>query len=197
MKLRTPKSNRGFTLIEMLVTISIIAIISSIVLFNFPSFSSKIVLENLTHEIALIVRQAQVFGIGIKRQIGTAETFPSYGAHFDLNTPTEVIFFADINTDGIYNNPPDVDVETFIIQRGNKISALCYNIPCIDVPSSGERVVDITFKRPDPEANIYVEGVGVGLSVVQITVSPSDGVEIGDRYITVWSSGQIAVTSVE
>src|SRR3989344_2191523 len=70
------KPSAGFSLIELMVTTSIIVIISSIILFNFPSFASRILLENLTHEIALVVRQGQVHGIGIK-QTTTGGLFPA------------------------------------------------------------------------------------------------------------------------
>lgn len=197
-------------MIELMVTTSVIVIISSIVLFNFPSFASRILLENLTHEIALVVRQAQVYGIGIKQT--STGLFPAYGAHFDTaTTPTEdppnkkVIFFADIYPpafgetpagDGIYTAGRDVALETFTIQRGNIISGLCYREgSAIDWScGSGISLVDITFKRPEPEAHIRVNGTGSEVSSARITVT-SPNPEIGDRYITVYSSGQIAVTA--
>ncbi len=184
-----------------MVTVSIIVIISSIVLFNFPSFASRILLENLTHEIALVVRQAQVYGIGIKQTTGGL--FPAYGVHFDnssgvitVGDVTEearklVIFFADLPA-GVGNGRYDVgeEVETFVIQRGNIISGLCYDVSC-----SSADTLDITFKRPEPEAHIRVNGGSSDVSSARITISPPSGSEIGDRFIYVYSSGQIAVTA--
>ncbi len=191
---RYPILTCGFSVIELMVTTAIIAIVSSIVLFNFPSFSSRILLENLTHEIALVVRQAQVYGIGIRAAPGGI--FPSYGAHFDIRTEEtkkRVLLFADINTNGVYEEGSDATIETFEIQRGNTISGLCYGTLCSEVDT-----LDITFKRPDPEAIIRVNGImGENKDAAQITISPPAGSDIGNRYISVWSSGQIAVTKVE
>ncbi len=53
---------RGFTLIEFVVIISIFAIMASVALVNFAGFRSDIGLNNLAHDIALTLRQAQVFG---------------------------------------------------------------------------------------------------------------------------------------
>ena len=76
---------KGFTLIELLVTVSMFIIITSVVLVNFPSFSSKISLDNLAHEVALAVRQAQVFGVS-SREFGVGSgIFPTHGVHFDKN----------------------------------------------------------------------------------------------------------------
>ena len=195
--------NSGFSIIEMLVTISIIAIISSIVLISFPTFASTIVLENLTHEIALVVRQAQVYGIGIKQsQQALGGDFPSYGAHFDTSTDEsqkQVIFFADVDGDGIYS--AGEEVETFLIQRGNTISGLCYehastSADCTNTQND-TNVIDITFTRPNPTAhiNINADSLKVDRDSAKITVSPPDGSEIGDRFIYVSLTGQIAVTS--
>jgi len=205
----------GFALIEMLVTTSIIAIVSSIVLFSFPTFASKIILENLTHEIALVVRQAQVYGIGIKRQAGTENVFPGYGAHFEVENPyvpedagspnKRVVFFADANgndtydfVDGNGDGLPDPEegetLEVFIIERGNYISDLCYATTGPFV-CGGTTKIDITFKRPDPNASMTAYPSGGSLSSVRIVVSSPKGSTVGDRFIEVWASGQIAVTT--
>ncbi|MBI3019851.1 MAG: hypothetical protein HYY60_00790 [Parcubacteria group bacterium] len=192
-------------MIELMVTVSIIVIISSIVLFNFPSFASRILLENLTHEIALVVRQAQVYGIGIKQTTGGL--FPAYGAHFSNSSGvitvggiTEearklVIFFADLPA-GTGNGQYDggEEVETFTIQRGNTVSDLCYTNAIHTTWQCDVNNLDVIFKRPEPEAHIKTNPDIGELDSARITVTlPS--AEIGERYITVYSSGQIAVTA--
>ncbi len=54
--------NKGFTLIEFVVIISIFAIMAGVALVNFAGFRSNVGLNNLSHDIALTIRQAQVFG---------------------------------------------------------------------------------------------------------------------------------------
>src|SRR5512133_2633560 len=81
----TPESRklnhvRGFSLIEMIVVIGIIALLSTVTLSNYKDVSSRISLENLAQQIALTVRQAQVYGISVVR--GTGSVYPSYGVHF-------------------------------------------------------------------------------------------------------------------
>ena len=54
--------HKGFTLIEFIVILSIFAIMAGVALVNFAGFRSNVGLNNLAHDIALTIRQAQVFG---------------------------------------------------------------------------------------------------------------------------------------
>ena len=95
----------GFTIIELLVTVSIFALISSVLLANYPKFSSKILLENTAHSIGLSVRVAQTFGQSVRGvKVSGADVFPTHGIHFSLNGINEIdpadrkhfVLFADI-----------------------------------------------------------------------------------------------------
>ncbi|MBI3632673.1 MAG: hypothetical protein HY226_00095 [Candidatus Vogelbacteria bacterium] len=85
-------------------------IITSITLVNYPKFSNKLSLDLLAEDIALSVRQAQIYGssvLGARSGSGTTKAFSAYGVHFDdpANYPTEYnyILFADINGSRTYN----------------------------------------------------------------------------------------------
>ena len=62
---------RGFTLIELMVTLAIFTIMTSVIMANYPGFNNKIALEVLAQDIALSIRQAQVYGISVRQQILT------------------------------------------------------------------------------------------------------------------------------
>lgn len=77
------KINSGITLIELLVVISIFTIISAITLFDYTGFKSTSALQNLADDIALSIRKAQGYAIGVR---GYDNTFNSgYGIHFTSN----------------------------------------------------------------------------------------------------------------
>lgn len=181
--------NKGFTLIELLISITIFVMVSGLVLANFPSFSSRIVLDNLAHEIALTIREAQVFGIGVLET--GAGLFPSYGVYFDTSTlenSKKFILFADIDESGQYNKGEEIEI--FTITKGNKISALCGDMNCTPDNFNLDEL-HITFVRPDPEAILIgVSGVlDTTPSFVKIVVTQPEG---SSRTITVWSTGQIS-----
>ncbi len=145
---------KGFTLVELLVVISIFAILTGVVLLNQNKFNSTILLTNLAYDTALTIRQAQTYGINIKEfndnpTITTSNRFFPYGVHFDTTNSENkksFILFADINYDynsesgdGLYNGLRSADpipdllkceadkgcVNRYSIKRGNYIMAIC------------------------------------------------------------------------
>lgn len=99
---------RGFTLIEMMVSIGIFAIITGIVMFNHGKFNSSIVVTNLSYEIALAVRQAQVYGLAVKQDPTETESVEyAYGVYFSELRPKEFYIFADSDENQQFN--PDTD----------------------------------------------------------------------------------------
>lgn len=185
------QTQAGFTVIELLVVIGIFALISGITLFNFSAFSGQTTLNNLTYEIALAVREAQVYGIAVRETSPGSEIFPSYGTYFDIDQDTEFILFADTAptgaSDGIYTAEDDL-LESFSIRKGNRISELCGFVSPSD-PCTAVNELHITFTRPDPEASI-LDGEGNPYSYARISVTSLDD---KTRDVSVWSNGQIAV----
>jgi prepilin-type N-terminal cleavage/methylation domain-containing protein len=193
------KVNSGFTLVELLVTITIFTVLTGVVLFSQSKFNSSILLTNLAYDIALTTRQAQNYGINIKEY--DAGEFLPYGVHFDLSSTKSFILFAD---HGYYNNKEKVSpydggvtfcdlghgcVNRYNIQGGNFISALCV--------TSGEgetcdlEKLDIIFQRPDPDAKIYAGGVtDTTYSKAVIVVTGSDG---STREVVVQANGLIQI----
>ncbi len=144
--------SKGFTLIEMLVVIGIITVISGIVLANNSKFGGQVLLQNLAYDIALSVRQSQVYGISVQRFGDTAQFASAYGMYFTSSSPTTYVMFGDINVplNGVYTTGELV--QSTSIQSGYSISAL-YATP----PGQAEVAVttlNITFRRPDPDAYI-------------------------------------------
>ena len=174
--------NKGFTLVELLITISIFVILTGVVLFSQSKFNSSILLTNLAYDTAVTLRQAQTYGINIKEfNTGSgAGKFSPYGVHFDKSALNSFILFADlddINSDGrpegngVYDGAtstcqaksvdPSVKdgcVNRYNIKQGNYIVDLCKGDVALGIKtcSSNESInkLDIVFKRPDPDAHM-------------------------------------------
>ncbi|MEN9649803.1 MAG: hypothetical protein RL094_770 [Candidatus Parcubacteria bacterium] len=156
---------KGFSLIELIVVIGIFSLILSIALFNQNKLNNNILLTNLAYEIALLVRETQSYGIGV-RAADAAQGFEGgYGISFDPRTPGQVTLFNDKDNNQRVSGPSEVSsVYTIQNQRGNSIVAQCIGaIPGECVGNS--TLINIIFKRPNPEA-VFLRGNISGSAVL-------------------------------
>lgn len=173
-------TNKGFTILELIVSIAIFAFMTALLLAKYGNFNQGVLLTNLAYDVALSIRNAQSYGLNVKSSSRTADNFGGkFGVHFSTTDNTKFIFFID-NGDGVYGTLGDADISTSNIQRGSKISSL---------GSGGVSTLDITFKRPDPNAIIKGNG-GSPLNSAEITLEAIDG---STRKVLVNSTGQISV----
>lgn len=127
----------GFTLVELLICVAIFVVITSVAVWNNNAFNSSILLTDLAYEVALSVRQAQVYGITVKAPAacsgGSQCNFSSgYGVDFNtsgtLNTSssTNYVLFEDGEVglpDHIYQSGEWLS--SFVIGRGYSIKWFC------------------------------------------------------------------------
>jgi prepilin-type N-terminal cleavage/methylation domain-containing protein len=202
---------RGFTLVELLVTITIFTILTGVVLFSQSKFNSSILLTNLAYDTALTIRQAQNYGINIKEY--DAGLFLPYGVHFDISSDKSFILFADhiyySNSEKI--SPYDGSISScdtahgcvnrYNVKGGNSISNLCV-YTTVDPSEMGCRPVqklDIIFQRPNPDAKIFADidgNVDDGYDIpnadsAEITVIGSDGSQ--QRRVRIQANGLIEI----
>ena len=177
---------RGFSLIELLIVLAIIALITAVVLARYKSFNSTLLLRNLAYEIALSIREAQTFGISV-RGAGGAFT-RAYGMHF---TPgTTYTLFRDEDDNGRFDTSADEIVSAYTIGQGNAVSDLCAGAVC------GLAALDIIFKRPEPDAlfsactSPTACAAAPSADSVRVVVVSSGG---NTRTVRVSPTGQIAV----
>jgi len=180
------KSGAGFTIIELVIVFAVSAVIFGVVVSGYPSFSNKAELENIALDIALTIREAQVYGVGVKEtSVGTGEFDLAYGVYFDVDNPTQFVLFSDIDNDQMYDVGEGIN--TFLIKTNFRINLLCEDIAC----GVSTQRLDITFKRPDLDAVIISNEVPVPLSVAGVRIT-SD--KTGDvKIIRVTNTGQISV----
>lgn len=172
----TEKDKSGFTLLELLISLAIIGLITSIVVFNQGDFSDQVSLSNVVNEIDLQIREAQAYGISVKEYIPSSNEFNvAYGVDFNLiaglgGGNTSFISFVDRNPqDGVYGTPTSacvpVSVSTpeclfrFNLSRNNTISNLCVvksdsTETCYADVTTPIARIDVTFLRPNPGARI-------------------------------------------
>ena len=185
---------KGFTLIEFVVIMSIFGIVASIALFNFSGFSSNISLTNLTHDVALVVRDSQVYGISnaninnnldpenpIKRGV----YFKYAGSDGFVN---QIVVFDDINDNTEFGGSSEL-VDVVTVQSSDRISAIEVGTVTSTTPCTEPEGVRILFQRPDPNPFIYC-GNGPKPFASIVLSSPDNSQQ---KYVDVHSTGQISV----
>lgn len=158
------KNLAGFTLIELMVSISIIAIMSGLFLTNYRSTSRTSGLKMTAQKLASDLRLAQNYSLGSKEYKGEMPV-GGWGVHFNrVSSPNSYIIFADSNGNMHYDNgESDIDQGGLTISMPTGIS-----IKEISAGSSID-LVDITFLPPDPTTNIW-DGVNTH-NLVDIALS--------------------------
>ena len=185
------QNQRGFTLIELIVVVGILVVISGIILANYSQFGGTILLRNLAYDIALSVREAQVYGISARSFRG-AEFAVGHGVYINLlDSDTEFFLYTDVDANNFFTSAGTEWVETFSIGRGYVIDSLCLPTgPTTETCTATE--LDMLFRRPEPDAIIRMS-TGGGFTTYErariVVRSPQDQ----RLSVLVEASGQISV----
>ena len=192
--------SKGFTLVELLVVVSIMLIITSTLLLQQQKFNSATLMRTLAYNIALSIRQAQVYGTSVvgTNQSGATTFAAGYGIYF--SSTVDYLLFADFNNNGRYNSGNEEHKKTFTLGSGYTISNFC----AVVTPSSyycksggtGTNItsIAISFKRPNPDAQLVeLTDVSTAVSSAYIQLKSPGG---DTRAISVTTTGQISVCGV-
>jgi len=193
------------TYVELIVVLSIFAVMSSIVMFNYSGFQAKIDIKNLASDIALKVVQAQKSSLSgflppatEQYSRSNVDTWkPSYGVYFDITSDSNkrsFVYFVDGDNSGTFDGV-DVHLNDVLISKGS------YYISGIEVfywekGSPGVPKLDnltITFSRPNSGAVIKDNGgliESAYLNYVGIVIRSPKGVT---SMIKVYDSGRIQI----
>jgi prepilin-type N-terminal cleavage/methylation domain-containing protein len=208
------KKNKGMTLVELMVCLSIFIIVTGLTIFDYGSFRSNVSIQNLATDISLAIRKAQGYAIGA---LGKDQDFERpFGIHFSVNknTPSvegsykSFVLFTDLDDKGFYDIPSNgicegECVEVFNIESNDVIEEIHYYTNGGDdyTLDMGSNSLDILFKRPNPDGifcmnnGVYCDGLnGYSISSIRITVSNNQsGDNRKTKTISVSNTGQISV----
>lgn len=206
----------GVTLIEMVVVVAIFGLVASILFFKYSDFNNTISIRNLSQEVALATRKAQLYATGVRSLDGvsaTSDIYNAYGISFSAGTDgsaysannKQFILFVDAidNTgdiDHYYSNGgecgnPGVGnecVEQFTISSADTVVQVCTGGISSSENCSTNGTMNVVFRRPAPDAEIcMVSGTSCGAlaSYGKVVLQSSKGVQ---RTITIWNTGQIS-----
>ena len=150
--------NRGFTIIEFLIVISIIGIFSIITIPNYRSAQQQLALQRSASKLTQDIRRTQEMAMSTE-ELSTGDLPPGYGIYLKQGD-SDYLLYADINPaagNEKYDFGNDKIVETIDMEKG------------IEIKSISPASMSINFKPPDPKVNISGTEAD-GLAEAEITL---------------------------
>lgn len=207
----------GFTLIEFIVIMSIFTIMASVALFNFQGFRSNVAVNNLAHDTALLLRQAQTFGWsgltdtsiqtveqGIIQRFAHGVFFKYDGSGFSK----DLLLYKKIDSKPgkeFYSQNDEI-TDIISVTGSYKIISIATAAEKSDllldqdkdIPTSGiqqNQDISIAFTRPNPQALLFLDNNGIPLSqqYLAIYIGQEDQIRKAEKVIIVSRSGEIFV----
>lgn len=202
------KSVRGFTMVELIISISIMVMMTVLLLSNYPESAIKMTLINSTQITSLLIREAQIRGSATD---SVNSTLGGYGVYIKIensNTPSTVKLFGDsvdgsINTaglpigNGVFDlSPTDETVSVTSFPFGYRITKVCGGEPPATCYSNVGQSLTISFTRPSPQPDIYLNATkdskGINYSSACIEIQAPDPLLFNHiRSVNVFNSGMM------
>ncbi len=150
--IRGNKKQCGFTLMEAIVSLTLIAILSAVVLPNYTNIRSQFALLRDAYALAQNLRITQEMAISARKVEGSVPF--SYGIHISTIEDNQgYLIYADINGDQQYVVNVDQIVEEVELNKG---------IVLQEIPTN---FLSINFQGPDP-----ITFISSGDNVVEIVL---------------------------
>lgn len=194
------KAHRGFTLIELVVVVGVMAVVSSLLLANFPRFSKQIAVEREAGKLALALRKAQSLALAV-REFNPAFNddpfcanppvrFPGYGVFLDISDSAHYLIYGDASCSKYYESSPSEEaVETALLDGKIYLSSIKgYDAGvCSGGCDLGE--LSVLYVRPGPA--IWIRSEGVDYNYAEIVLSSSDGTVT--KKVVARFTGQVSI----
>lgn len=202
-------SQKAFTLVELLVSMSIMTLVMGITLMQRPEATIKLALADGVSSVELLIREAQLQGSAVN---SVDNQFGGAGVFFSTSTSNKIIRFRDRVSDpdvdlgvgdGVYNVSGDINIpsietaEVLDFKKGNKVKKLCVSdglaaLSCGSFKDITFNTLNVSFSRPSQKANIFVNGTDTNFTSGCIQIESLKAPNQGHiRSVYVYKSGVI------
>jgi len=147
------KMNKGFTLTEILIVISIFTLLTIILILNYRAAGERLNLYRSAHKLAQDIRRVQEMAMAA-RQLNGEIPEGGYGVYFNENEPNHYILFADLDKNQKYTASSDKLIEDISLEKESNISEI----------SSGSDLT-IIFTPPNPNVNFAPDADTVSITL--------------------------------
>ncbi len=151
---------KGFTMVELLVTLGVIAVIATFSVIGLSGYRSTATLTSATKQVGALLREAQ--SNAMAQSQGAA-----WGVHFDNTIATAAFYSLFYTMNGTYAS--SVQVNRSLLSAG-----VCYASSSVPVGSSTDIIFSGISGRPSASATIILQLLGTG-TCGTVTSSTSGG----------------------
>lgn len=151
--MRIKKTQTGFGLIELMVSIGVMVLVTSIVLVRQSTFNSAVLLENQAYEIAFDIRETQLRAVSAQG-----------GVDADFRTQYGVTFLVGEQQYSFFRGEPDGSEVLFGASARLDRRFYIADVRRPDGTSFGNGA-HVTFIRPEYDALIWWTGGGGGVAL--------------------------------
>ncbi len=176
-------SNRGFTLVELIISSAIIVFVTALIVFNQAAFDGATILRSSGYDVASVIREAQIYSVGAMNTepSGTAQFRYPYGLSFSPGATSFTLFRYQSTSNsafpafGVSDGVAENIVRINYLSGSNQINDLCVTVSGVD--NCNVNRLDISFRRPEYAALIYADPLGsseaVAISAAKIKLESS------------------------
>ena len=146
-------SEKGFTLVELLVSLFVIALITALFLANYRSGQREREVIATGEKLVNGLREVQNMTI---HRVNLTESDSGYGAYFNLSAPDRYLIFKDANNDRLYQ--AGELTRTVMLGGETKLESIA--------PAGVSGQLEIFFLAPNP--TLYINGASTPAAAASI-----------------------------
>jgi len=179
---------QGFTLIEIIIVVAIMALLMSAFVFRYRDYNQVVLVDQLANEIALTLREGQFYATGVReRAPGTDDFSGWYGIFFEDDSQS-YLSFADLDQNFEYDESEDEEIALYDTNgRIYLFGYLTYLSGEVPTPVDNAHIV---FEKG--HLNPYFKIPGTNFNRLMITVlSPDLSLE---RAVCIENTGRMYIT---
>ena len=176
----------GFGLVELLVSISVMLIVTSIIMARHSNFNNAVLLKGQAYELALALREVQLSAVSAAGIAGNFRAVQGVYVSSDANTNGSYRIFRDADGDNRHDTSEEFGRQGQLDPR--------FAIGEIRADGTVIDNISIVFERPDFDARFFTSTGELSDQLVEIDIvtrDPSDGNEAWTVSVT--ATGQITV----
>lgn len=194
---RYSRLTQGFGLIELLVSISVMVLVTSVILARHDAFNGATLLRSQAYDVALALREMQLLAVSATNDSSGFRSI--YGVTFDTTTPGAYVIFRDDNYNYFYDAGEEFGQQGFLDER-----FLIDDIRLVGSGGDAGARTDVTvlFERPNFDSLIYKSlgspaAAGIYAVEIDVRVRGTTGNGAGEvRTIEITRTGQVTVLDV-